>query len=153
MTGSENEMRCWVETAVVRPERRDDLDDLLRQMFNRRTHEYVGGQGKMWLKVELVQSLRSQSRVYREALSTKTEGPLPFALGYFRLRENAFETVSATVPGSVSPEILVRILSEFLQPGARIWFATDTEIEGWTVRGEDDVGMLDASPPEAIATD
>lgn len=142
-------MHCHVERATVQPERRDDLDDLLHQMFMRRNHDYVGGQEKMWLKVELVQSLRGQSQVYREALSAKTEGPLPFALGYFRLRDDTLEAVSDTVPAAVSPEVLVRILSEFLQSGARFWFAQADAVAGWEIDGVGEIHRLDDAPPDA----
>ena len=142
-------MHCHVERASARPEQRDALEDLLRQMFARRNHDYVGGQEKMWMKVELVQSLRAQSDVYREALSGKIEGPLPFALGYFRLRNGALEAVSDTVPADVSPEVLVRILSEFLEPGARLWFARDGAVAGWEIEGVGNVRRLDEAPPDA----
>jgi len=144
-------MRCHVESATARPDRRDDLDDLIRQMFNRRNHAYVGGQEKMWLKVELVQSLRTQSRIYRDALSNKMEGPLPFALGFFRLRGSTLEAVSDTLPQTVPPETLVRILSEFVEPGARFWFAQEGEVRGWEVAGEDALQALEEPPPDALS--
>ena len=149
-SASDPAMRCYVEAATARPDRRDDLDDLIRQMFNRRNHNYVGGQEKMWLKVELVQSLRAQSRIYRKALSTKMEGPLPFALGYFRLRGATLEAVSDTLPATVRPETLIRILSEFLEPGARFWFERDGKVVGWEIAGEDALQALEGSPPDAF---
>lgn len=134
--------RCRVENAVVRPEQKETLGGLVRKMFERRHHPRVGGQEKDWLTIELVQALRAESRVYREALSTKTEGPLPFALGYFQLRGDTLELVSDQIPANVAPRTLVRVLSEFLQPGARLWFAGDEREEGWEVRGIGEVVAL-----------
>jgi len=93
----------------------------------------------MWLTVELVQSLRRQSDVYREALSGKTEGPLPFALGYFQLQGDTLRATSDTVPAAVAPEMLVRILSEFVQPGARFTFGRNEEAAAWVIRGVNEV--------------
>ncbi|MFB6232243.1 MAG: hypothetical protein ABEL04_13925 [Salinibacter sp.] len=134
--------QCRVENATVRPEQREALDDLVRKMFERRHHHRVGGREKEWLAVELVQSLRAESQVYREALSTKTDGPLPFALGYFRVRDGSLETVSDQVPANVAPQTLARFLSEFLEPGARLWFVREENEEGWEVQGVGEVVPL-----------
>ncbi|MFB6271749.1 MAG: hypothetical protein ABEL51_02520 [Salinibacter sp.] len=131
--------RCRVENTVVRADRRDALEDLVWTLFERRHHDRIAGREKQWLTVELVQSLREESRVYREELSTETEGPLPFALGYFKVRGDTLELVSDEVPANVAPETFVRFLSEFLQPGARLWFANEERSEEWEVRGVDDV--------------
>ena len=142
--------RCRVENATVRPERRDALEDLVHKLFERRHHRLIAGREKDWLTVELVQSLREESRVYREALSTETEGPLPFALGYFRVRDDALQLVSDEVPANVDPESFVRFLSEFLQPGARLWFAHGEREEGWAVRGIGKVEPLSAASETAL---
>lgn len=138
-------VRCHVENAVVRSEQRETLDDLVYKMFKRRHHDFVGGQEKDWLTVELVQSLRRMSQVYREELSTKTEGPLPFALGYFQRREDSLELVSEEIPANISPRSFVRLLSEFVEPGARFWFDGSEGEEGWEVRGIGDVSPLPSS--------
>jgi hypothetical protein len=132
-------IRCRVDGAVVRESRREDLKKLLRQLFERRHHEYVGGQERMWLRVELVQSLRRQSTVYRASLSEKTSGPLPFALGYLQVRDGQLEAVADEVPADVPPETLVRILSEFVEPGSAFVFGSGDDAERWVVRGIDDV--------------
>ncbi len=137
--------RCRVENATVRPERRDTLEDLVHKLFERRHHRLIGGREKDWLTVELVQSLREESRVYREELSTETEGPLPFALGYFQVRDGTLQLVSDEVPANVDPEPFVQFLSEFLQPGARLWFADEEGEEGWAVRGVGEIEPLPAA--------
>lgn len=141
--------QCRVENTTVRPERRETLDDLVRKMFERRHHHRVGGREKEWLAVELVQSLREESQVYREELSTKTDGPLPFALGYFRVRNGVLETVTDQIPAGVAPRTFVRFLSEFLEPGARLWFAGEGNEEGWEVRDVGEVVGLSGSSDSA----
>lgn len=136
---------CRVERAAVPEEHRETLEDLIYKLFERRHHDYVAGQEQDWLTVELVQSLRRESTVYREALSTKTSGPLPFALGYFQLQGGEELTLTTTeVPANVEPRVLVRLLSEFVEPGARFWFGSGAEEQGWTVRGTDDVVPIEA---------
>ncbi|MFB6099608.1 MAG: hypothetical protein ABEK84_10955 [Salinibacter sp.] len=141
--------RCRVENTVVRPERRDTLEDLVWTLFERRHHDLIAGREKDWLRVELVQSLREQSRVYREELSSETEGPLPFALGYFKVRDDTLDLVSDEVPANVEPKIFVRFLSEFLRPGARFWFSTDGHEEGWAVRGIGEITALSPDSPDS----
>jgi hypothetical protein len=131
--------RCHVENATVRPDRKDTLEALVRKLFERRHHRLIAGREKEWLTVELIQSLREESRVYREALSTQTDGPLPFALGYFQVRDDTLTLVSDEVPANVDPEVFVRFLSEFLEPGAQFWFRDEAGGEGWEVR---DVGEV-----------
>lgn len=130
---------CRVENVVVRDDQRETLDDLIYKMFERRHHSLVAGQEQDWLTVELVQSLRRESRVYREELSTKTSGPLPFALGYFQRQGESLTLTSDEVPANVAPETFVRFVSEFVEPGARFWFGTGGAAEGWEVSGTDDV--------------
>lgn len=141
--------RCRVKNATVRPEKRDTLAELVRKMFTRRHHNRVGGRETDWLTVELVQSLREESRVYREELSTKTDGPLPFALGYFRIRDGMLERVSDEIPANVAPRPFVLFLSEFLQPGAQLWFSNEEGEEGWEIRG---VGAVTSLPNPSEAT-
>lgn len=143
-----NRYRCRVKNATVRPEKRDTLAELVRKMFTRRHHNRVGGRETDWLTVELVQSLREESQVYREELSTKTDGPLPFALGYFRIRDGMLERVSDEIPANVAPRPFVLFLSEFLQPGAQLWFAGKEGKEGWEIRGVGAVTSV-ANPSEA----
>lgn len=139
---------CRVENAVVRPEHQETFDDLVYKMFERRHHDFVGGQEQDWLTVELVQSLRRESRVYREELSSETEGPLPFALGYFQRRKDQLELVSDQIPANVAPRTFVLFLSEFVEPGAQFWFVREDEEEGWEVQGEGEVAPLLESPGE-----
>ena len=134
--------RCRVNRATARPEKRDVLEELVQKMFTRRHHNRVGGRETEWLTVELVQSLRAESQVYKDVLSTKTDGPLPFALGYFQVRDGTLRLVSDEVPANVDPKPFVRFLSEFLQPGARLWFADEAGEEGWEVRGVGEVAVL-----------
>jgi len=133
---------CRVENTAVRPERSDMLEDLVYKMFERRHHRLIAGREKDWLTAELIQSLREESQVYRDELSTETQGPLPFALGYFQVHGGTLQLVSDEVPANVDPKTFVRFLSEFLQPGARLWFADEEGEEGWAVRGVDEVDAL-----------
>jgi hypothetical protein len=139
-----NRVACRVEKATVRTEARDSLEDLIYKLFERRHHNFVGGDEQDWLTVELVQSLRRESTIYREELSSEMAGPLPFALGYFTLRDGALELTTNEVPANVRPLVFVRFLSEFVEPGARFWFGDGDEEEGWVVRGIDEVERLDA---------
>jgi hypothetical protein len=137
---------CRVQDATVRPDRRETLEDLIYKMFERRHHHFVKGPEQDWLTVELVQSLRRESTVYRDELSTKTSGPLPFALGYFQLRDDVLTLTTDEVPANVEPDVFVRFLSEFLRPGARFWFGSPFD-EGWEIRGVDEVERLEEPPP------
>ena len=141
--------RCRVEDAVVRPEKREALEGLVRKLFERRHHGLIGGREKDWLTVELVQSLRAESQVYQEELSTKTDGPLPFALGYFQVRGDRLTLVSDEVPANVSPETLVRFLSEFVQVGATFWFADEEGEQVWTIQGVGEVDRGAGTPGAA----
>lgn len=134
---------CQVENVEVRTEHHETIEDLVYKMFERRHHSYVGGQEQDWLTVELIQSLRRESEVYREELSTKTDGPLPFALGYFTLRDGTLTLTTDEVPANVAPRTFVRFLSEFVEPGARFWFGAGADREGWAVQGVDEVVPLD----------
>jgi len=138
--------RCRVENATVRPDRKDTLESLVRKLFERRHHRLIAGREKQWLTVELIQSLREESQVYREALSTQTDGPLPFALGYFQIRDGVLTLVSDEIPANVDPEVFVRFLSEFLEPGARLWFRGEEETEGWEVRAVDEIVSVPDPP-------
>lgn len=136
----ETAVRCRVESARVRDDKADTLTDLIRQLFNRRHLSYVASSDRAWLVAELVQSLRRKSEVYR-TMSTKTSGPLPFGLGYFRVRDRQLELVSDAVPVE-DPEVLVRLLSEFVEPGACLYFGTGPTQTGWHIRGVDAVEQL-----------
>lgn len=148
--------RCRVEDAVVRPEKREALEGLVRKLFERRHHGLIGGREKDWLTVELVQSLRAESQVYQEELSTKTDGPLPFALGYFQVRGDRLTLVSDEVPANVSPETFVRFVSEFVQVGATFWFGDEEGDQAWTIRGVGEVERgagTAGAPPRQVPED
>lgn len=131
-----NRYHCSLEQATVREDKQEALEGLIRKMFDRRHHGYVEGQEKEWLRLELIQSLREVSQIYRDRLSSKTSGPLPFALGYFRLRDDRLELVSDRIPANVDPEPLARVLSEFLEPGAVLWcWEEQGERDGWEICG------------------
>lgn len=142
-------LRCRAEDVVVRSDCRETVEDLVYKMFERRHHNIVAGRDQHWLTVELVQSIRRESEVYREELSTKTSGPLPFALGYFQLRGDRLTLTSDEVPANMAPRAFMRFLSEFVELGARCWFGTPPEADGWEVRGVDEVSRIEAdAPPE-----
>ncbi len=133
---------CRVENLVVRSDRRDTLEDLVYKLFERRHHSFVAGTEQDWLTVELVQSLRRESDVYREELSTEMSGPLPFALGYFQLHDDTLRLTSRQIPANVEPRVVVRFLSEFIEPGGRIWVGTPPDEKGWEIRGIDELSVL-----------
>lgn len=142
------EIRCWLKEAYVRDDRVDALQGLIRQMFNRRHHAYIASSERQWLTVELVQSLREQSEVYR-TMSSTTEGPLPFALGYFRIRDDRLELVSDALPGGTQPKVLARLLSEFLEPGAQLIFQRNERPFGWRLTAEGNIeGLSEAALPD-----
>jgi hypothetical protein len=145
--------RCRVEQAPVRSERREALEELIVKLFERRHHSLIASREKDWLTVELVQALREASRVYRDELSTPIRGPLPFALGYFRVRGGVLECTSDELPATVPPERFVRLLSEFLQPGAQLWFGPPGDETGWKVRGVNDIVQVSASGEESQFSD
>ena len=133
---------CRAENVRVREEHRETLEDLVYTLFERRHHRLVGGQEQDWLTVELVQTLREASVVYREELSTEMAGPLPFAVGYFQLNGDALRLTTDEIPADVEPKVLVRLLSEFVRPGARFWFGKGNTAEAWRVQGVDDLVAL-----------
>mgnify|MGYP006286329895 CR=1 FL=1 len=133
---------CHAEDVTVREEHRETVEDLVYTLFERRHHYRVGGQEQDWLTVELVQTLREASVVYREELSTEMAGPLPFALGYFQLNGETLRLTTDEIPANVAPRTFVRFLSEFVEPGARFWFGTGDDADGWRVEGVDDLAAL-----------
>jgi hypothetical protein len=130
-------VRCHIESASVRAQQVDALRALIQQLFNRRHLSYIAPSERAWLTAELVQSLRRQSEVYR-SMSSKTSGPLPFALGYFRVAHGELEPVSDSLPLE-DPRTLVRLLSEYLEPGASLTFYAEAGAETWAIRGVDEV--------------
>lgn len=137
-------VRCRIESAVVRAQKADALSALIRQLFNRRHLSYIAPNERAWLTAELVQSLRRQSEVYR-SMSSKTSGPLPFALGYFRVVRGEVELVSDALPLGEA-DVLVRLLSEYVEPGARLTFYAEAGPETWIIRGVDEVERVDTTP-------
>jgi hypothetical protein len=132
-----------INGARVRPDRVDALSGLIQQLFNRRNLSYIPAKDRTWLTVELIQSLRRQSAVYK-ALSEKTSGPLPFEMGYLRLNGETVGVISDAIPVD-DPEVFVRLLSEFVKPGARLSFTTESGTETWRIEGEDEVVRLGAA--------
>lgn len=139
---------CRVERLVIRSDRRDTLDDLIYKLFERRHHHLVAGREQDWLTVELIQSIRRESEVYREELSTETAGPIPFALGYFTMRDETLTLTTDTVPANMEPESFMRFLSEFVNPGGRVWFGASPE-EGWHIRGVNEVELIETEDRDA----
>jgi hypothetical protein len=43
----------------------------------------------------------------------------------------------------MAPEAFVRFLSEFVEPGGRLWFGAGDEEQGWTVEGQDAVHPIE----------
>lgn len=138
-----------IEKAHVRSDRNEELRALIRQLFMRRNLSYTAGQEKMWLRAEIVQSLREKSEVYR-SMSSKTSGPLVFELGYFRIRDDRLELTTKGLPDP-HPEALARLLSEFVEPGAQLIFRPEDEApHGWVLHGVDDIESMSPAEIEAL---
>jgi hypothetical protein len=125
---------CELSNAAVREEKAEAFQKLVRTLFERRHHEMMAGDDQQWATVELVQSLRRKSEMYREHLSSKMAGPLPFALGYLRIHDGAVTLTTDEVPAAVEPKKLAVLLSEFLKPGAELRMEWDGEPQRWIVR-------------------
>ncbi|PQJ34164.1 hypothetical protein BSZ35_05700 [Salinibacter sp. 10B] len=139
-------LSCRVENLTVRPEVRETVEDLVYKLFERRHHHFVAGQEQDWLTVELVQSIRRESTIYREELSTEMAGPIPFALGYFQLRDGGLKLTTEKIPANMDPESFVRFLSEFVEAGGRLWVGSEGDEEGWEIQGPDDVVPIESGP-------
>ena len=141
-------VRCVVRNARVRANQAEALEDLIQQLFAQRSLAHIPAKDRQWITAELVQSLRRQSDVYR-AMSSKTDGPLLFEIGYFRIRDGELDLITDELPRA-DPEKVTRVLSEFLEPGAQLLFVAEESTVGWTVRGEDDLTPLDDEAQAAI---
>ena len=144
---------CSMANARVRPDKEDDLRDLLRTLFERRNHPMIAGNEKQWMTVELIQSLRRKSDVYREHLSGKMTGPLPFALGYLRLHNGAVDFTTDEVPANVEPEVLACLLSEYLQPGAELSMQWKGTQQQWIIRDRAEVDRVSPRPDDDLPGD
>ncbi len=135
--------RCYLVRARVRTERRAQLSELSERLFLRRAFLYLSPTDQQWQRPELVQLVRRLSILYRQC-STPFEGPVPFALGYFRIEADMLEPVADRIPID-DPELVVWLLSEFLEPGAQVWVEMDSGWCGWGIEGEGQVQLLAAN--------
>lgn len=131
---------CWFKDARVRPDRKATLEALIHRVFARRSVAHLRDWQSDWHRKDLIRDIRSQSTQYA-AVSDPEDGPIPFALGHLRIRDGHLETV-ATPLAVEHPEVLVRLLSEFLEPGACVWFRQGEAQVGWEIRGEGAVERL-----------
>lgn len=136
--------RILLEQACVRADRQDALATLTERLFLRRSFLYLKPSDQQWLRPELVQLLRRHSQLYR-TISTPFNGPLPFALGYFQVREGKLEAVAEAIPLE-DPAQVAWLLSEFLKPGARIWVEVEGRWQGWQIAGEGRLQQLAGVP-------
>ena len=136
--------RLLFEDARVRPDRADRLRSLVDMLFRRRHVRRYRAFDQVPHRRELVYYLRQYSQVYR-ALSTDREGPIPFALGFLRVHpDGRLDTVADRV-GEADPEVMARLLSEFMEPGAVLRCEDeDGEAVSFSLRGEDDVERMSA---------
>ncbi|MDQ7039817.1 MAG: hypothetical protein Q9M35_02660 [Rhodothermus sp.] len=132
--------RVRLEQARVRADRRAALEQLSERLFLRRSFLQLSPADQRWQRPELVQLMRRYSRLYR-TISTPFDGPLLFALGYFRIRADELEPVAEAMPLE-DPERLVWLLSEFLQPGARFWVEENGMWQGWQIVDEGQLQSL-----------
>lgn len=134
-------VRCQLADAAVRSDRQGDLEDLIRFLYGRRTLAHLSTWDQIRHGPEIVHRLRRRSAVYR-AMSTETDGPFLFELGFFRIREGHLEPIADALPDA-QPEALSRLLSEFLQPGAHLRFEyPDGQQVGWRVEREGEITPL-----------
>lgn len=131
---------CRFENARVRPEREATLEALIHRVFARRSVAHLRDWQSGWHRKDLIGDIRSQSAQYT-AVSDPDTGPIPFALGHLRVRNGVLEIV-ATPLAVEHPEVLVRLLSEFLEPEAEVWFQKGETQVGWRIRGEGAVERL-----------
>ncbi|BBM70223.1 hypothetical protein [Rhodothermus marinus] len=136
--------RIRLEQARVRIECRAALATLIERLFLRRSFLHLTPADQQWQRPELVQLLRRHSRLY-QTISTPFDGPLPFALGYFRVSEDELEPIAEAIPME-DPEQLAWLLSEFLEPGARLWVEMDEGWQGWQIVGEGQLRSLSEVP-------
>ncbi|AEN72895.1 hypothetical protein Rhom172_0965 [Rhodothermus marinus SG0.5JP17-172] len=136
--------RIRLEQARVRIECREALATLIERLFLRRSFLHLTPADQQWQRPELVQLLRRHSRLY-QTISTPFDGPLPFALGYFRVSEDELEPIAEAIPME-DPEQLAWLLSEFLEPGARLWVEMDEGWQGWQIVGEGQLRSLSEVP-------
>lgn len=124
----------------MREERREALEQIIDRLYRRRSLRRLSTWDRLRYGPEVADFLRRRSRIYRHLSGEAgTEGPLPFALGFFRVTpEGAFQPVASTLPDP-QPELLCRLLSEFLEPGARLFFGKREGEAGWQVDGEGQV--------------
>jgi hypothetical protein len=141
---AQREVPVRAEQARVRPDRREKLEDLIARLYRRRSHARLSTWDQLRYGPEIADYLRRRSEVYQQiAGEAGTEGPLPFALGFFRVTaEGAFEPVADALPDP-KPRLLARLLSEFLQPGARLFFGEGTDETGWAIEGENEIHPLE----------
>ncbi len=140
----DEELSWRFEEAMVQPERADDLRALIQMLFQRRSLPHLTGWAKTWQVKELVRDLKAASTAYAAASTDDSPAPFPFALAHLRIREGRLEPVAGAVEVE-DPALLVRILSEFLEPGAEVQFGTGAEAQRWTVTRDGEVAQVPVS--------
>ena len=134
MTSKEH-IAISVENATVRSERRDELKEMIRYLFGRRSLAHADLWDQLRHGTEICKYLRRKSSVYR-TMSTEKEGPLLFGLGYLRINNDRLECISGEIPAASNRE-MVRVLSEFVEPGAVIHLGEGEEQVSFQVQGVD----------------
>lgn len=144
----------FLQDALVRPHRADDLDALIRALFARRhlRTSGAGSQQQMWMVAEFVQQLRKQSVVFKR-ISSKMEGPIPFGLGHCTIKDGALVAVARPLPLH-HPKVFARVVSEFVEAGAVCHVVPpDTAPNGWRIEGVDALAALDAEALKQLSED
>lgn len=135
----------FLHNALVRTDRSDDLDALIRALFARRhlRSAGAGSQQQMWMVAEFVQQLRKRSAVFKR-ISSKMEGPIPFGLGHCTVKDGALVPVARPLPLH-HPEVFARVVSEFVEAGAVCYVTPpDASPHGWRIDDVDTLTPLDA---------
>ena len=140
---AQKEVPLRLEDAQVQPERRGELEEIIERLYRRRTLRRLSTWDQLRYGPELADFLRRRSRVYRRLGGAPgEEGPLPFALGFFRIAAGGrLDPVADAVPDP-QPELIVQLLSEFLEPGARLFFGRGESEQGWRIEGEGEISRL-----------
>jgi hypothetical protein len=133
-----------VEATQVRDGGRKELSQIIDRLYRRRSLQRLSTWDQLRYTPEVADYLRRRSEVYRRLSGEAgTEGPLPFALGFFRITAGgALDPVADALPDP-QPELIARLLSEFLEPGGRLIFGEGDAETRWIVEGEDELRVED----------
>lgn len=132
---------CHLEAARVRSDQSKRLQEIIQTLFARRHVGELREDDQRAQRAELVRKLRRRSRLYRQLCDAAGQGPIPFALGFFQVEDDRLEITANPLLLS-EPQRLARLLSEFLEPGARVHFERSGKKEGWEIKGVGEIERI-----------